>query len=172
MVKAYEQFQLVKVLFGESCKSYSINSDQQRLKICNERANLVPYFVHFPASVQSSNYIRDHLTVILQMNLFAELWEQKQLLQNTVNPNVIESVRRCIEHSGYTPMRPPLSSATMAVASNTRRASSQQSSNSIVPQVNIVTPERKGTQTLPLSDINITTTSIRHFAALYQRSHQ
>jgi len=96
MVKAYEQFQLVKVLFGETCKSYSINSDQQQLKMCNERANLVPYFVHFPASVQSSNYIRDHLTVILQMNLFAEFWEQKQWLQNAVNPNVIESVRRCL----------------------------------------------------------------------------
>ena len=50
MVKAYEQFQLVKVLFGETCKSYSINSDQQQLKMCNERANLVPYFVHFPTN--------------------------------------------------------------------------------------------------------------------------
>jgi len=73
MVKACEQFQLVKVVSGETCKSYSINSDQQQLKMCNERANIVPYFVHFPASVQSSNYIRDHLTVILQMNLFAKV---------------------------------------------------------------------------------------------------
>lgn len=72
MVNAMDQFTLARVLVGETTRYVQVEDVTERVKM----AILSPFFVHYPASKQSDEFIEKYLHAVIGMEYFKDLFDK------------------------------------------------------------------------------------------------